>query len=90
MAILNFSGFTDANAYSANIALPAGITNYMHGKFPCFKGNSAFVKDSGDKISGAGTNALNVNTFTPTSAIIDAPLDTNKLIVEVSATDYKP
>lgn len=46
--------------------------------------------DSGDKISGAGTNALNVNTFTPASAIIDAPLDTNKLIVEVSATDYKP
>ncbi|QPI18112.1 hypothetical protein POP15_064 [Pectobacterium phage POP15] len=46
--------------------------------------------DSGDKISGAGTNALNVNTFTPTSATIDAPLDTNKLIVEVSATDYKP
>lgn len=46
--------------------------------------------DTGDKISGAGTNALNVSSFTPTSAMLDSALATGKLIVEVSASDYKP
>lgn len=45
--------------------------------------------DTGDKIGGAGTNALNVSTFTPTSAVLDSTLATGKLIVEVSASDYK-
>lgn len=46
--------------------------------------------DTGDKIAGAGTNALNVSTFTPASAMLDSPLSPGKLIVEVSASDYKP